>query len=164
MIWGITPHGLALTPSADPAGRYFEPSKLSLERVPHQIALQNIRLDAEAAGWTEWTRGEALGKSPPIRPDALVRRPDGNIVAVECERTIKTAKRYQKVLSEHLRAMRNGKWAGVYFVCPSTVAIGLQRMFDRIEKLPGGVPWDDTGRRRFRVLSATDFPPNRSAT
>ncbi len=158
-LWGITPHGLALAPEANPIGAYFEPSKLALERVPHHLGLQALRLQAEGVGWIEWMRGERLGKDVSIRPDALVRRPDGHMVAIEYERTIKTPKRYQRIVAEHLRAMRAAQWAGVYYICPDAVGAGLARLFERIDKLPGGIPWDDSGRRRFRVLAENAFPP-----
>lgn len=105
-LWGITPHGLALAPGGVPSQTYFQPSKLSIERIPHQLALQRLRLAAELAGWRNWTRGERLGKAPTVRPDAVVTRSDGNIVAIECELTIKTAKRYQRVIFEHLAEFR----------------------------------------------------------
>ncbi len=160
-LWGITPHGRALTPDADPAGHTFEPSKLSLDRVPHQLALQRIRLAAEAAGWTGWTRGETLGKDVAIRPDAMAVRPDGYRMAIECERTIKTAKRYQQIVTGHLRAIRAGDWVGVYYVSPAPVAAGLERMFLAIERLPGGIPWDEAGRKRFRILPFDQWPPQK---
>lgn len=158
-IWGIMPHGLALAPVEEAGGTYFQPSKLSIERVPHQLALQKLRLAAEAMGWRSWVRGELLGTSPNIRPDALVSRPDGNIVAIECELTTKTTKRYQRILFEHLQAIRAGRWTGVYYVTPPALAPGLTRLFAAIDVLPGAVPFDDTRRARFKILPIDAFPP-----
>jgi len=161
-LWGITHQGRALTEGLDPLGPVFEPSKLSLTTVPHQLLLQELRLAAEAAGWTAWTRGERLPKDAPVRPDALVTRPDGHVVAVEAERSLKTPKRYQALVSQHLQAMRKGQWVGVYYVAPPAVAGGLARIFGAIDRLPGGIPWDDAGRRRFRLLQVAEWPPSLS--
>lgn len=161
-LWGITPHGLALTPGSDPSGAYFQPSKLSIERVPHQLALQRLRLAAEASGWEHWIRGERMGKVMTVRPDALVTRPDGNIVAIECELTVKTTKRYQRILFEHLQAIRAGRWVGVYYVSTPQVAAGLTRLFTAIKLLPGAVAFDDARRTRFKIVTADAFPPRMS--
>jgi hypothetical protein len=152
-LWGITPQGRALTLGVDPLGPVFEPSKLSLQTVPHSLALQAIRLQCESEGWTNWTRGERLGKNAPIRPDAIATTPQGHRVAVECERTIKTPKRYKSIILAHLRAIQAGKWIGVYYMASPSVAMGLERIFAAIQTLPGGEVFDEPKRRRFRVRS-----------
>lgn len=157
-LWGITPHGRALCPEADPTGPTFEPSRISIQAVPHHLALQALRRQAEAAGWTDWMRGERLGQAVAIRPDAIAKTPAGVQVAVECELTIKTVRRYQSVLAEHLRAIVAGRWVGVYYTSPPSVARGLARMFAAIKTLPGGVPFDDTRRSRFKIVTNTSFP------
>lgn len=156
-LWGITPQGRAVTLSASPLGPVFEPSKLSLQTVPHSLALQVIRLRCEAEGWTNWTRGERLGKNVLIRPDAIAITPQGHRVAVECERTIKTSKRYQSILLAHLRAIQAGQWVGVYYMAPPAIAAGLERMFGAIQTLPGGVIFDEAKRRRFKIISIVYF-------
>lgn len=166
-LWGVTPHGRAVTPGADPTGPVFEPGRLSVVAIPHHLGLQSIRLRCQAAGWTDWQRGETLGKGVPgmIRPDIIARRPSGDLVAVEYERTIKTAKRYQAILSAHLRAIQTGtSYRGVYYVAPGPVAPGLERMLAAIQTLPGGIPFDAARRRAFRVLAESDFPPSAAGT
>ncbi len=163
-IWGITSHGLAF--SWDEAEEIedrprFEPSRLSLSRVPHQIDLQRARLAAEAAGWTDWQRGERLGFNPPIRPDALVTTAKGVRVAIEVERTIKTRQRYQQILGSHLEAIRAQHWLGVIYLTPEGMA-------DRLRRFVEAVPYilengerkelNESHRRRFRFLELSQFP------
>ncbi|MGP9648819.1 MobC family replication-relaxation protein [Halomonas sp. AOP42-C2-23] len=167
VAWGITPHGLAMSwDDADDMEQrpVFEPSRLTLTRVPHQIDLQTARLAAEAAGWTDWQRGERQGKSEKgrITPDAVATRPDGVRVAIEIERTIKTQKRYQQIIAGHLNAIQSGDWKGVYYVCPDNLARRLQRLFDVIPYfLHQGerVPFEPQLRRRFQFMALDNFPP-----
>lgn len=158
-VWGLTAQGRALCPDAAPIGPTFEPSKLRLERVPHQLMLQELRLVAEAAGWTDWTRGEALGKDVAVRPDALVTRPDGHRVALEAERSVKTPKRYQSVIAAHLAAIQGRQWVGVYYVSPPLIAGGLARIFDAIQALPGGAAFGPVQRSRIKILTPDQWPP-----
>lgn len=167
--WGITAHGLAF--SWDEAEEIedrprFEPSRLSLSRVPHQIDLQRARLAAEAAGWTDWQRGERLGFSPPIRPDAMATTPKGVRVAIEVERTIKTRQRYQQILGSHLEAIRAQHWLAVIYLTPEGMA-------DRLRRVVEAVPYilengerkelNDSHRRRFRFLELGQFPEKEGA-
>ena len=73
-LWGITPHGLAYAwDLEEPVENRptFEPSRIALSMVPHNLALQHTRLRGERAGWTESTRGERLGFNVKYRPDAI---------------------------------------------------------------------------------------------
>lgn len=167
--WGITPHGLAF--SWDEAEEIedrprFEPSRLSLSRVPHQIDLQRARLAAEAAGWTDWQRGERLGFSPPIRPDALATTPRGVRVAIEVERTIKTRQRYQQILGSHLEAIRAGHWLAVIYLTPEGMASRLRRVVEAVPYiLESGErkELNDSHRRRFKFLELSSFPEKEGA-
>lgn len=162
--WGITSHGLAFSwdESEEIENRpRFEPSRLSLSRVPHQIDLQRARLAAEAAGWTDWQRGERLGFNPPIRPDAVVTTPKGVRVAIEVERTIKTRQRYQQILGSHLEAIRAQQWLGVIYVTPDGMAERLRRFVEAVPYiLENGErkELNESHRRRFRFLELAQFP------
>lgn len=162
--WGITPHGLAM--SLEEGEDYeprpvFEPSRLSLQRIPHQVDLQLARQQAEAAGWSEWIRGERLGTNPVIRPDAIATSPKGARVAIEIERTIKTRKRYQVIIRDHLRQINAGSWQVVVYVTPEGMASRLKRVFDSIESVNFGsqrAALGDEHRRRFRFVELGDWP------
>lgn len=162
--WGITPHGLAY--AWDEAEQMedrprFEPSRLTLSRVPHQIDLQRARLAAEAAGWTEWLRGERLGFNPGTRPDALAVSPKGARVAIEVERTIKTRQRYQQIIASHLAAITSGQWVGVYYLTPEGMAERLRRVVESVEWVVENgerIELKDSHRKRFRFLELGQFP------
>lgn len=163
-VWGITPHGLAMswTDGEKYEERpYFEPSRLNISRVPHQIDLQQARITAESAGWADWVRGERLGFKPLIRPDALVTSPKGTRVAIEVERTIKTRKRYQVVIRDHLTQIRQGEWQAVFYLTPDGMAARLKNLFDSIEHVMidgQRVNLEDSHRKRFKFLDLSKWP------
>ncbi len=162
--WGITPHGLAYSwdEGEDYEDRpHFEPSRLALSRVPHQVDLQLARLAAEAAGWSGWVRGERLGFKPVIRPDAITTSPKGALVAIEIERTIKTRKRYQAIIRDHLTQIRQGEWQVVFYLTPDGMAARLKKVFDSIDHVVFDgqrVAIEDAHRKRFRFLDLSAWP------
>lgn len=155
-VWGITAHGLALSwednePYEDRP--HFEPARLVLSRLPHQLSLQKVRLAVEKSGWSEWVRGERLGFKSKIRPDAIVTRPDGLKVAIEVELTIKTKIRYRVIIREHLMKMRKGEWHAVIYL--SNYAPRLHKIFDSIDYVPlmgEKLQLNETHKKRFRIL------------
>ena len=138
-LWGITPNGQAhaFDPGIEqPIAAYFEPSRVSEQTIRHQLDLQWLRLRAEAAGWRDWIDGDritGIGKAGK-RPDALATDPRGHLVAVECERTLKSIKRYEQILAFYLRAIHLEKFARVVWVSPTpeislrvrTILLGIQ--------------------------------------
>jgi len=124
-IWGITPHGqgMAFNPQSEaPVLAYFEPSKVSEQRLRHQLDTQRLRLAAEKAGWTNWTDGDRLGAGSKDvkRPDAIAIDCAGVKTAIECERTLKTSKRYEKILVSYLQSIKSGTIGRVVWVSPDT--------------------------------------------
>lgn len=161
--WGITAHGLAFAWEEDEVLEdrpRFEPSRLALSRVPHQVDLQRIRLAAESMGWKDWRRGERLGFSPSIRPDAVAISAKGAKVAIEIERTIKTRSRYQQIIAGHLDAIAANDWVGVYYICPEGMPVRLKRVFDSIEYITRNgdrLELTDSHRSRFKFMSQAEF-------
>lgn len=163
--WGITPNGLgwAFDPSEPYEDRpYFEPSRLTLSRVPHQLDLQRARITAEAKGWTEWTRGERLGFKTAIRPDAIARHPNGHRVAFEVERTIKTRKRYQQILADHLGQIQADHWKAVFYLCDEGLAPRVEKIFQSIDHVmfEGNRVPITNHLGRFRFLNLKDWESN----
>jgi len=123
-IWGITSHGqaMAFDPKMErPYSATFEPSKISEQNIRHHLDLQRLQLVAELKGWQNWVDGYQLGDIPKDgnRPDAIALSPHGSRVAIECERTIKSLKRYEQILATYLRAIKLQKVDMVIWVTPT---------------------------------------------
>ena len=123
-LWGITAHGqvVAFIPEhEEPYSAYFEPSRISEQMMRHQLDLQMIRIKAEALGWENWLDGDRLGnfENDNKRPDATVLNESGLKVAIECERTFKTTKRYEQILLSYLRLLKSGEIKEVIWISPS---------------------------------------------
>lgn len=123
-IWGITAHGQVM--AFDVNGEavikaYFEPAKISEQNVRHQLELQKIRLVAESNGWSHWQDGDRLGSldKNAKRPDGIAKNKSGAKVAIECERSFKTVKRYEQILLNYLKSIRANQVSGVVWVCPT---------------------------------------------
>lgn len=123
-LWGITSQGQAfafIPGSEEPYSAYFEPTRISEQMIRHQLDLQMIRIKAELMGWGNWVDGDRLGhlESNTKRPDATVLNDNGIKVAIECERTFKTAKRYEQILLSYLRLLKSGVVKEVVWVSPT---------------------------------------------
>jgi hypothetical protein len=168
-LWGITPQGLAFawTESETMQIRpYFEPSKLSVMTIAHYLDIQRARLIAEAAGWTNWIPGNRLPKDMKKRPDAVATNPEGQTIAIELERTIKTLKRYEAIFAIYLQMMKRDEYAKVHYVCPdASFAPRLIRMFELIKSVPVAgerVPITEKHRARFPVYALDNWPSNKA--
>ena len=166
-LWGITPQGLAFAWNEDEVMQirpYFEPSKLSVMTVAHYLDIQRARLNAERAGWTNWIPGNRLPKDIKKRPDAIAINPEGQTIAIELERTIKTLKRYEAIFSIYLQQMKRDEYFQVHYVCPdASFAPRLIRMFDLIKSVSVAgerVPITEKHRARFPVYSLDNWPLN----
>lgn len=141
-IFGITSHGLAHAYGADEPyvqRPTFEPSKVKLTTLQHELDIQMLRLRASRAGWQQWIPGARLGIASPDmkRPDAVVRSLAGEIVAIEVERTIKTLKRYEVLMSQYFQAISKGQYTSVVWLCPTLdLASRLLRILRTIQSVP----------------------------
>jgi hypothetical protein len=165
-LWGITSHGLAHAwgTNEDMAVRpYFEPSRLSSLAIPHKLDVQQARLRAERAGWSDWRPENTLPAGMEKRPDALVVDTNGQVIAIEMERHIKTLKRYEAVFSAYLQAIKRGELEQVHYVTPDNVlAVRLSRVLGLIKAVPllgERVLISDRHRARFLVTPLSSWPP-----
>ena len=124
-LWGITAHGqgLAAADGEEVFANTFEPSKVPTSVAVHILDVQRLRLAAEASGWLLWQNGDRIERwtAGKKRPDAWATDPAGRRVAVECERTLKSVKRYGVILGDWLQAIRQGQVNRVIWVSPSVV-------------------------------------------
>ncbi len=123
-IWGITNQGQAMAFDVETEcleTAYFEPNRISEQTIRHQLDIQQLRLKAEAKGWHGWMDGDRLGSSDKDqkRPDALAKNNVGVLVAVECERTFKSIKRYEVILVNYLKLIKAGEIKEVVWASPS---------------------------------------------
>lgn len=130
VLWGITPHGqgMACEPGEFPAERVFEPARVSLSTLKHALGLQRLRAQAQAAGWTDWQSGDRLASfDAESRPDAIATDQQGTVWCVEYERTMKRRSRYERILFTRLRAIREGKYSLIVWVCDDAHVASLLR-------------------------------------
>lgn len=124
MLWGLTPHGQAMAAenAEQVLGRSFEPSKVPTAFAQHILDVQRLRIVAEASGWTNWANGDRIErwKAGQKRPDAWAVDLEGRRVAIECERTLKSLKRYQVIVADWLQAIRREDVQRVIWVSPSS--------------------------------------------
>lgn len=123
-IWGITQNGQATSfnpETEDVIKAYFEPSKLKEQTIRHHLDLQQLRIVAELNGWINWQDGDRLGGlgKDAKRPDAIAVNIDGQKVAIECERSFKSIKRYQQILLSYLKLIKSGEISSVVWVSPT---------------------------------------------
>lgn len=123
-LWGITSHGQAMAfniDNEDMINAYFEPSRISEQNIRHQLDLQQLRITAEIDGWKNWRDGDRLGTldKDTKRPDAIAINLDGQLVAIECERSFKSYKRYSSVLLSYLKLIKSNEISGVVWVSPT---------------------------------------------
>lgn len=137
-ICGITQDGIAVVlKPEDPFPNRFEPSKLTGWSLQHHLLNQKIRLVLEAKGATNWLNGDrkhflSLFKVK-HRPDGVITLPNGQRVAIETERNLKTKARYQEIMKSHLLARTNEDWFLVYYIVPDEQKkLALMKLFDSI--------------------------------
>lgn len=142
-LYGITELGLAYAFDLDEevtSSMYFEPSKISPSTLQHELDIQILNIDAERAGWTRWLNGRSLGKRLKGMkiPDAIVTAPNkaASTFCVECEREIKSTRRYRQIIASHLAARKAGHWEHIVYLCPTTdLALRLKRKIVSLEYL-----------------------------
>lgn len=141
VLHGITAQGLAFAFDLDEeqeARSPWEVSKTNHLFVPHQVMTQLARVRAEQEGWTDWLPARALMRiGLPKLPDGEATNPDGERVAVEVEREIKTDRRYEAVIGAYIAQIKaDGRWDRVDYLCPDKdFAARLARIFGRLRQL-----------------------------
>lgn len=155
-IVGVTTNGLLWCDNVpDATSRStFDPKRVALSTVIHRLDVQRCRIAVRDV-CLQWTPESNLPREIEYRPDAILKTGSRKI-ALELERTSKTRKRYQKIVTQHLRQIQAGHYHEVHYV--STVpgfAIRLERLFGSISKLPvrgQQVLFSDDLRKRFRFF------------
>lgn len=125
VLFGITTHGQALAAEEgeEILDKVFAPSRVAPTYARHTLDIQTLRILAERAGWTQWVNADRIDKweTGKMRPDAYALSPDGKRFGIECERTIKSPKRYVQILNSWLQAIRRGEVQRVVWVAPTDI-------------------------------------------
>lgn len=161
-LYGITNQGLALSNEFENSV-YFELGRTNSSFISHHIQTQLARLSAEDAGWTDWKPGKILyNKGLGKIPDAIVKRPDQRLVAIECELNIKSQKRIGEVIASHLQSITKGLWYEVHYLTSIQLKNALKRAFERIETVlvkGDRLALENKHRERFLFYSFDQWPP-----
>jgi DNA-binding MarR family transcriptional regulator len=163
----LTPHGAAMAAEPGEEVWAYETGRVAPSTIAHTMAVQQARLQAKKAGWTEWTPDRQChrlaGADAWLKvPDAVVKSPAGDLVAIELERTIKTKKRYEAIMAAYLQMVRKGTVARVLYLCPDPkVTPRVQAIFRGIESVPVGgqrVPLTEQHQARFSFFNLEGWP------
>ncbi len=158
-VWGITAHGAAIAAQDNEpiSARTFEPSKVNPVTMTHTLDVQRLQLRAEAAGWKWKPIAGELSRSEAKYADAVATRPDGQKVAIEAERTVKTVKRYTEILVSHLEARKQGKWDWIYYLSHEAgIRDRVRRAFGEIDRVAWhgqSIKVTDTHRAPFKFFT-----------
>lgn len=136
ILFGITPTGLAHT-DADPTAPVFELGRTNPLYVQHHRQCQLLHVRALTLGWNGWVSERTLrDKNIKLKkiPDAIGLDPDGQRVAIEMERSVKSTKRYEQIQEQYLADLKKGKIDRVAYVCPPKIVNNVQKLFRHVEK------------------------------
>ena len=160
-VIGITPNGLLWADNNPTAidKISFDPNRVAQSTIIHRLDVQRCRIKLGNHG-TKWLSENSYPKHITYRPDAIIEA-SGRTIALELERTAKTKKRYQQVVTQHLRQINNDSYEYVHYV--STVpgfAMRLERLFNSITKLPvkgQQVLFNDELRKHFKFYDFNEW-------
>lgn len=165
-IWGLTRKGARLAAS-DGYFDYFDAENISIITMAHSIAVQRRKVVAIASGWEQWLssrRMRQLAHKHPLIwvqvPDALAVSPQGKKVAIEIERTKKTPKRYEEIMSNYCQMLFDKTIDQVIYICPEKITSAIEDYFLRIEAIfvNGRIqPVHESFRKRFIFLSYEEW-------
>jgi len=143
VVYGLTPHAAMLASDFENGEviNYFEPGRISPWTLQHSLSLQKLRLQLEATGWTSWRterecRREGQEHGWLKVPDAVATDPQGERVALECERSYKSLKRFPPILANYLQMMKQNRIAKVHYWCTGQCdAQKMQQIFKSIKQI-----------------------------
>jgi hypothetical protein len=121
--------------------RAFERGRAGLAQVEHRCDLQRLRIQLAYAGWSGWTYPDRVPVTEKTqhnthRADAISTMPDGVVVGLEVERTVKTTARYRSILSHHVNALARKKYSRVIYTSPTeATARAVCSLMTRIEHI-----------------------------
>lgn len=161
-IVGITPDGLLWCDNNESACEKptFDPARVALSTAQHRLDVQECRLKVRDADNFSWIAENNYPKELTYRPDAIIKTANKSI-ALELERTAKTRKRYQQLVVQHLRQIKQGLYDEVHYVSTlNGFAERLERLFFSIKKVPvkgQQVLFSGDLKQRFKFSNLDDW-------
>lgn len=140
-VVGITMDGQSAAATGDKAMvvRTFERGRIGLSVLHHTLDVQRLKLACLRAGWKNWMRPDAEKWDKNHRPDAIAVTPTGVPVAIECERTLKTLKRYKSVVANHIGSIKKKAFRHVVYVLPEPEKVrNVERLLRNLPPLVVG--------------------------
>lgn len=117
-------------------------TRINPATIYHDLKLQQIRFILEAQGYhsfmSAWHISRLLkkdNKKVPKIPDYTCTNPQGDKVAVEYERTIKSKKRYQEVIEQYMEIQKRGVIKQVIYFTNEGFAEKLRLLFTSINEI-----------------------------
>ena len=117
-----------------------EISKVNAVTIYHDLKLQQIRMKLEDECYTgfqsSWQLTKILRKrkeKAPKIPDYTCINPQGDKIAIEYERTIKTKKRYQEIIGQYMDIKERGIIKKVVYYTDHGFAERLKKLFAEIK-------------------------------
>lgn len=162
-IWGVSGHGQAIADRWDCAE--YTRGQISPGFAMHHIQSQQVHLAALAAGWRDWQPGKALyDKGFKKIPDAVGTAPNGQRVAVEIERNVKSPKRYAESMVAAISDIRQRRFDVVHYISPDGKQALIKRAQAKVTVLhfKGEViptPVEAKHRLRFLFFPLDAWPP-----
>ncbi|WP_045422787.1 MobC family replication-relaxation protein [Vibrio jasicida] len=141
-IWGITDLGLTQNiRDINEDFRPFEPHRVKFNTLEHKLMNQKVQIYLQQKGWKDWHNADQYSfrhqYNVEHRPDAIITTPKGLIIAIETERTLKTASRYRSIFKSHILAKQKNYWHMVFYVVANdNMKQLLEKRFDRVEYIP----------------------------
>lgn len=167
-IWGLTPQGALFATDFDSAKvDFYEAGRIATSTMAHSIAIQRVKVNGMAKGWTHWISSRRLrqlaaknkGKWRQI-PDAIAVSAEGKTVAFEIERTVKTPARYEVILGHYAKMLVDETVNDVFYIGPENIIKRLQRLFSMIDKIiinAKAYPVHDNVRKHIHFLSFDEW-------
>lgn len=165
-IWGITSLGLAqFIDNDDEDYRAFEPSRMKFLTATHKLLNQKACIYLQRNGWTNWQNADQFSFRRKYeishRPDAIINTPNHSSVAIETERTLKTADRYRAIFKSHILAKQKGYWEMVFYVVEDkNMQQALEKRFDSVKYIPfdkSNHPFSEYRKTLVRVFTLDEL-------
>lgn len=167
-IWGLTPKGALLATDLDDFQvDFYEAGRIATSTMAHSIAIQRVKVSGLNKGWENWISSRKLKqiaakdkKKWRQIPDALATSPDSKTVAFEVEKTVKTPKRYESILSNYAKMFLDETVDQVFYICPENIAKRLEMLFLKFNKINidgRSYPIHENVLKRIHFLSYEDW-------